>query len=301
MLRVLALFLIPFLAAAQVPEKPRGRFLQSEVKIGEPLQYALVFKHPDSLEVIFPDSGYRFSPFEFVKKEAFPTYTVGKTSTDSAIYHLRTFSVAPEQKLNLPVFLLQKDDTVTLFGEAAEIKLKEVVKSVPDPLAFKENTEVISIEERFNYPYLIAGLVLLGVLFGAIWFAFRKNILMRYRLYTLKKKHTYFVNRYNIFIDRFHTSSSMVNMEKAITLWKNYLTDLEDTAINSFTTKEIVTYYDNDEDVTTALKLFDRAIYGNILSEKISDTLTAFYLLHHFADRRYEIIKEKTRNAAMAR
>ena len=90
-------------------------------------------------------------------------------------------------------------------------------------------------------------------------------------------------------------------MEKAITLWKNYLTDLEDTAINSFTTKEIVTYYNNDEDVTTALKLFDRAIYGNILSEKISDTLTAFYLLHHFADRRYEIIKEKTRNAAMAR
>ena len=124
---------------------------------------------------------------------------------------------------------------------------------------------------------------------------------MRYRLYVLKKKHTSFVNRYNIFIDRFHTSSSMVNMEKAITLWKNYLTGLEDTAINSYTTKEIVSYYENDEDVSTALKLFDRAIYGNILSDKISDTLTAFYLLHHFADRRYDIIKERTRNAANAR
>ncbi len=301
MFRVLALLLIAFFtAAAQVPEKPRGWFLQKEVKIGEPLQYVLVFKHAASLEVVFPDSGYRFSPFELVRKEAFPTTTTGNTSTDSAIYHLRTFSVAPEQKLNLPVFLLQKNDTISLFGEEARLKLKEVVQTVPEPPVFKENTEILPIEQRFNYPYLVAGLVLLAILFAAIWFIFRKKLLMRYRLYTLKKKHTYFVNRYNIFIDRFHTSSSMINMEKAITLWKNYLTDLEATAINSYTTKEIVTYYDNDEDVTTALKLFDRAIYGNILSEKVSDTLTAFYLLHHFADRRYDIIRERTRNAATA-
>ena len=300
MLRDLALLLIPFFAFAQADPKPRGSFRQNEIKIGEPLQYTLVFKHTANLEVVFPDSGYRFAPFEFVKKETFPTYTKDNISTDSAIYHLRTFSVEPLQKLNLPVFLLQKSDTVLLYGNEAQIKLKEVVKTVPEPLVFKENVELIHVEERFNYPYLLAGLALLALFIGAIWFTFRRKLILRYKLYTLKKKHTYFVNRYNIFIDRFHTSSSMVNMEKAITLWKNYLTDLEGMAINSFTTKEIVTYYENDEDVTTALKLFDRAIYGNILSEKISDTSTAFYLLHLFADRRYEIIKEKTRNAAMA-
>ena len=157
------------------------------------------------------------------------------------------------------------------------------------------------IEDRFNYPYLIVGLAVLGLIFGGIWFVFRKKILMRYRLYVLQKNHRSFIYRYNSYIDRFHKSAALSDMEKAITLWKNYLTDLEDTAINSFTTKEIVSYYDNDEDVTTALKLFDRAIYGNILSDKISETLTAFYLLHHFADRRYDIIKERTRDAANAR
>lgn len=281
--------------------QPQGTFVQRKVKIGEPLQYTLVYKHPAGQEVIFPDSGYRYAPFEFVKKEAFPTFTQDSISTDSAIYHLRTFSVEPVQTLNLPVFLLHRADTVLLYGKPAKLHLNEVVKTLPDPLAFKTQVALVPVEPRFNYPYLLAGLGLLALLIGVVWFTFRRGLLMRYRLYTLKKKHTYFVNRYNIFIDRFHTSSSLVNMEKAITLWKNYLTDLEDIAINSFTTKEIVTYYENDEDVTTALKLFDRAIYGNILSEKVSDTLTAFYLLHHFADRRYEIIKDKTRNAAMAR
>lgn len=301
MFRILILFLFPFLTAAQSMPQPQGTFVQRKVKIGEPLQYTLVYKHPAEQEVIFPDSGYRYAPFEFVKKEAFPTFTQDSISTDSAIYHLRTFSVEPVQTLNLPVFLLQRADTVLLYGTPAKLHLNEVVKTLPDPLAFKTQVALVPVEPRFNYPYLLAGLGLLALLIGVVWFTFRRGLLMRYRLYTLKKKHTYFVNRYNIFIDRFHTSSSLVNMEKAITLWKNYLTDLEDIAINSFTTKEIVTYYENDEDVTTALKLFDRAIYGNILSEKVSDTLTAFYLLHHFADRRYEIIKDKTRNAAMAR
>ncbi|KAA9346025.1 hypothetical protein F0P94_02800 [Adhaeribacter soli] len=278
-----------------------GRFLQPSVKIGEPVKYTLVYKHAPELEVVFPDSGYRFAPFEFIRKETFPTRTIGSVSTDSTVFLLRTFNITPQQQLNLPVFLLQKNDTIRLFGQPSTIKLQEVVKQVPEPLALQENLALQPIEERFNYPYLVAGLSVLLVVFGSLWFIFRKKILTRYRLYVMQKKHTQFISRYNMFIDRFHKSADLVNMEKAITLWKNHLTELEDTAINSFTTKEIVNYYDNDEDVTTALKLFDRAIYGNILSDKISDTLTAFYLLHHFADRRYEIIKAKTLHAATAR
>jgi hypothetical protein len=299
--KVFALFLLPILLAAMPAEKPVGRFLQRSVKVGEPVKYALVFKHAPELEVVFPDSAYRFTPFEFIKKESFPTKTVGNQSTDSAIYWLRTFEIEKIQTLNLPVYLLQNRDTISVFGNSSEITLQEVVKEIPEPPVFKENTEIETIEKRFNYPYLILGLVAVGILFGVLWFIFRKRILTRYRLYILAKKHTAFINRYNIFIDRFHRSASLENIEKDIILLKNYLTDLEGDAINSFTTKEIVNYYNNDEDVTTALKMFYRAIYGNILSEKTSDTLTAFYLLHHFADRRYDIIKEQTRNAATAR
>lgn len=298
MRKVFILFFLPFLAAADPQEKPVGQFLQPGAKIGEPLKYVLVYKHAPELEVVFPDSGYRFAPFELISKETFPTQTTDSVSTDSTVYLLRTFSLTQEQQLSVPVFLLQKNDTIPLFSQTATVKLQEVVKQVPEPLVFQESLELLHVEEKFNYPYLLAALGILVVLFGSIWFIFRKKIISRYRLYVLQKKHTQFINRYNTFIDRFHKSADLVNMEKAITLWKNHLTELENTAINSFTTKEIVNYYNNDEDVTTALKLFDRAIYGNILSEKVSDTLTAFYLLHHFADRRYQIIKEKTRHAA---
>ena len=302
MRRVFALICIAFFSfPAFAQEKPSGYFLQEKVKIGEPVKFALVFKHNPETEVVFPDSAYLFAPFEFIAKEVYPTRTVNHKSTDSVVYLLRTFGIDPLQKLNVPVFILQRKDTLKVYGKPAAIQLQEVVKQIPEPLVFKENTELQTIEPRFNYPNLILGLVLIGLLFGGIWFAFRNKILMRYRLYVLKKNHRSFIYRYNTYIDRFHKSVSLPDMEKAITLWKNYLTGLEDTAINSFTTKEIVSYYDNDEDVTTALKLFDRAIYGNILSDKISDTLTAFYLLHHFADRRYDIIKEKTRDAATAR
>jgi hypothetical protein len=299
--KVFALFLLPFLLAATPPEKPVGKFLRSTVKLGEPVKFALVYKHQPELEVVFPDSGYRFAPFEYIKKESYPTKTVGNISTDSAIFILRTFELDLVQKLQLPVFILERQDTVSVFGNEATIKLQEVIQTIPEPPVFKENTEIETIEKRFNYPYLILGLIGVLILFGTLWFIFRKRILTRYRLYILEKKHTAFISRYNVFIDRFHKSVSLENMEKAIILWKNYLTDLEDHAINSFTTKEIVNYYENDEDVTTALKLFDRAIYGNILSDKTSDTLTAFYLLHHFADRRYDLIKEQTRNATTAR
>jgi hypothetical protein len=300
--KFLSLLLVPFcLSAAALPDKPEGKFLQQKVKIGEPVKYALVFKHKPELEVVFPDSSYRFVPFEFIKKESFPTITIGNISIDSAVYLVRTFSIVSVQKLDLPVFVLQDRDTIPVFGQGGSIHLQEVVQQVPEPPVFKENTEIETIEQRFNYQYLLLGLTAVLILFGVLWFVFRQRILTRYRLYILSKKHAAFISRYNIYIDRFHKSASLENMEKAITLWKNYLTNLEDHAINSFTTKEIVNYYENDEDVTTALKLFDRAIYGNILSDKISETLTAFYLLHHFADRRYEIIKEQTRNATASR
>lgn len=264
------------------------------------MRYTLVFKHDKNLEVVFPDSAYRFYPFEYMKRENFPTKTIENTSTDSVIYWLRTFEISPELKLNVPVFILNQNDTLTRAGNTAYIQLQEVVKEVQEPLVFKENLTIQTVPEKTNFVTWAIGLIGFFTIFGIVWVMFRARILRRYRIYKLTKNHTYFVNRYNMYIDRFHKSASLQNMEKAIALWKNYLSDLEDNAINSFTTKEIVSFYENDEDVTTALKLFDRAIYGNIVSENVAETLTAFYLLHHFADRRYDFIKEQTRNAAIA-
>jgi hypothetical protein len=137
-------------------------------------------------------------------------------------------------------------------------------------------------------------MVLVAVL---IWILVGQKLITQYRLYILEKAHNAFINKFNNYIEQFNKSESLPVVEQAITLWKNYLTNLEGNAINSFTTKEIAAFYNDDEDVTTALRLFDKAIYGNIVSDKSSETIIAFFLLHHFADRRYEYIKELTKHA----
>src|SRR5690606_28765818 len=101
-------------------------------------------------------------------KEIFPTQTIGNISTDSAIYLLRTFDIEPSQQLDLPVYILQGSDTLLVSGIPATIQLQEVVKEIPQPLSFKENTVLQRIKAQFNYPNLILGLVLLAVFIGGI-------------------------------------------------------------------------------------------------------------------------------------
>ena len=86
-------------------------------------------------------------------------------------------------------------------------------------------------------------------------------------------------------------------MEKAVALWKNYLTKLERSAINSFTTKEIVEFYSDDEQVNLALRLCDKAIYGNVTAEPDQETNQALGMLRRFARSRYKTHRELTRNA----
>ncbi len=281
---------------------PVGFFHRDSVKIGQIIPYTLYYQHSSNQEIIFPDSVFSFAPFEFVSKTFFPTRTKGDVSTDSAIYMLRTFDLAPVQHLQIPVFVWQKGDTAQIKPLADSVYLQEMVTGIPQNLvSLKTHTELQEVRKRFNYPYVLIGLGLVILLMLVIWGLFSRRIVANYKLYKLKNDHKAFVSRYNAHIERFNRSQSLQNIEKAITLWKNYLTRLEGSAINSFTTKEITQFYGEDEDVATALRLFDKAIYGNMLSDQSSETIVAFYLLHHFADRRYEFIKDQTRHVAVSR
>jgi hypothetical protein len=298
MLSWLMLSWLPLLAWAQTGENPQpiGMFERDSIRVGEPVNFVFYFKHRPEEEVIFPDSTYNFKPFEFVSKQFFMTATTRGWSRDSVVYTLRSFSVDPVQRLSLPVYLLRQHDTLALYSQAQEIHLKQLVAGTPDPQQLRAHTRLAPIEKRFNlaYWFIGAGLVMLTLLL--IWMIFGKRLIIRYRLYVLRKHHNLFISKYNAYINQFNRSESLQTIEQAITLWKNYLTELEGNAINSFTTREIAAFYNEDEDVSTALRLFDKAIYGNIVSDKSSETIIAFYLLHHFADRRYEFIKDQTRN-----
>lgn len=281
---------------------PQGAFREDSVRIGQLLHYTLVFRHPPGMEVIFPDSTFALAPFEFVSKTFYPTRTDSLSSVDSAVYVLRTFETDSIQKLSLPVFILRQRDTLRLYAHADSVILRHQVQeaALQEPLAFQDRTAQVKVKERFNYPYLLLGLGSFLVLMVLVWLLFGNSLKKRYALYKLRKDYTYFSTRYNLYAERFRGSASQPNLEKAITQWKNYLTNLEQHAINSFTTKEIVAFYNDDEEMSTALRLCDRAIYGNILSSETSETEAALKMLKKFAKKRYKHYREQIKTATPA-
>lgn len=288
----LCLLVLPYLVAAQDQAgPPRGRFLQPSVRVGEIVDYELSYSHAPGLNVIFPDSTANYAPFEFVGKTFRPTRTRRGRSLDETVYHLRTFALDSVQRLALPVTVLRGHDTLTVPTTVAAVRLERVVP----PLAtgavpiLRQNTTLLPVEPNFNYPYWLAGFGMLVVLLGGVALGFGRRWRQRYQLYKLRKNHVYFLAQYARHVERFTLSRSLTNMERAITLWKNYLTTLENNVINSLTTREIVAYYDNDTDVGLALRLADRVIYGNRFTEDEVETDLAFGLLRDFAQRRFEL------------
>ncbi len=296
---LLLLSLAQVLAWAQIP-RPQGTFAQDSAKIGELLSYTLVHRHPATQEVILPSEQYNFAPFELVRKEYFPTATKAGISIDSAVYTLRTFETDAVQQLELPVYVLGEEDTQTVYTTPARLMLAQAVKNAEaflEPLEVKSETTLAPVEKRFNWPSLLLWVTASGTFLALIWFVFGQPIRRKYKLYRLRKDHVYFASRYNSHEDRFKKAGSLQSLEKAVSLWKNYLTKLERSAINSFTTKEIVEFYENDEEVNTALRICDKAIYGNLQTESEGETNLALGMLRRFAKARHKIHRELIRNA----
>ncbi len=294
--------LLPLVAWAQFPAvKIEGFFLQDSVELGRSVRYVLLSRHSPKAEVVFPDSAFSFAPFELVKKEFFPTRTVGGISTDSTIYTLRTFSLRPVQSLRLPVRLFLNTDTAHLLADPDSVILIQKVAQVGDSLPLQSATHLMPVIEQFNYIYWGLGAVAAAILVGGIWVLFGKSINTRYKLYVLRKDQAQFQSRLQTTRDRFKRLKTLDHLERAIILWKNYLTKLEDIEINSFTTKEITTYYEEDELVSNALRVCDRAIYGNIISDDETEVADSLTQLAEFAAQRYVLIRDSLRNVASPR
>ncbi|KAA9327123.1 hypothetical protein F0P96_17955 [Hymenobacter busanensis] len=279
-------------AATAVPDTlPHGRFLRPAVRIGELIDYELVYRHNPALNVVFPDSTADFKPFEYVKRRYWPTLTRQGVSLDRCRYTLRTFALDSTLQLGLPITLLRGQDTLLLRTPPALVRVQFSAPALPpgaDLPPLRQNTTPLPVPPRFNYPYWLAAAALLLVVAAIGWWSFGRRLSRRFQLYKLRRNHVYFLAQYARHLERYELSRSLANMERAITLWKNYLTRLEENALNTLTTKEIVAHYENDPDVRTALQLSDRVIYGNQLPDEVADqTDQALELLRRFADRRY--------------
>lgn len=291
---LLLLGLLPLWALAQVPAPldslPQGRFRQPTGQVGEVLEYELTYRHPAAQAVVFPDSAAEFAPFEYVGRRYAPTRTRQGRSLDRAVYRLRTFQLDPVQTLTLPVTVLRGRDTLLLATTPAQLRLRRTAPPLPPGTTvppLRQNYTLVPVAPEFNYPYWLAALAGILAVAGGLVLGFRRNLRRRYRRYRLRKNHAYFLAQYARHVERFTLSRSLTNMERAITLWKNYLSTLEDTNISSLTTREIVAHYQHDADVSLALRLADRVIYGNQFSDDDTETDLAFDLLRTFAMRQY--------------
>ena len=292
------LFLLLFTVAtqAQTPSDslPHGRFVRRTVRVGQPIRYELAYRHASDLEVIFPDSTTNFGSFELIRRSYRPTRTQQGRSLDRTVYLLRTFSLDSVQQLRLPVLVLRGRDTLTISSLPDSVRILRTAPPLqpgaPTP-TLRANVQPLPVEARFNYPYWLAGLVLLLTLVGGLVLGFRKRLRRRYQRYRRRKNHAYFLAQYARHVERFELSRSLTNIERAITLWKNYLSGLENNTINSLTTREIVAHYHHDPRVAQALQLADRMIYGNQLMEEETESALVFELLREFAESQYQAVE----------
>lgn len=278
---VLLSYLIQLTAAAQEVKITSG-FVQDSVAIGEPVTYYLTARYPQSVMALFPDSTFKFSPFEFGDKRFFPTKTTNGISYDSAVYTVSTFEIDQTQFLNLPVYVTTARDCTAFESSRDSIFLIEQIK-IPatdtvtlKSLTLKSNTLYERVFTQFNTIILliIIGVVLVAVIVS--WIFFGKRIVRYFRIRKLNKKYRQFEQTFSKQAEDASLVFSREKTEFALSTWKKYLEQLERKPYTKLTTREVVKM-DGDASLGNSLAMIDNAIYGNQTS--IADPLQALRVI----------------------
>ncbi len=250
------------------PVEVKGFFLEDSVLLGSPATYVLVAEYPGSIKILFPDSTYDFSPFEFNGKQFFPSFLRDGKVVDSVVYRVATFELQPWQTMALPVFQLRTRDSLSVYAETDSLLITGLLDDVPQGAKLKETVDFNPLELAFNYPYLVFGLLLLSIVSLAVYLFFGNSIKKRIRLYRMRKRYEKFSNSYSEYLRKLRAEADQHLAESAFISWKSYLESLEKVPYTKLTTREIVRNEEN-EHLKSALKNIDRNIYGRILDKEL--------------------------------
>lgn len=284
LLIVFSLWAAAVVAQPDTKSQIRAAFEKDSFHIGEHIQYILSVKYPKNQIAIVPDSVFNYYPFEYIDKKYIPTRTDSVFAYDSIVYILASYEVIPTQFLLVPVKFIVHADTLQAFTATDSIVLQRLVgiHSEKDVIADARLTDT---PESFNYPYIIAisgsALVLIYILYKI----FGRFILIRYRLFILKRTHNRFIKEYDLLAEQFEKSTDLRIIEQTLAIWKNYLTRLENTPINTYTTKELIHLYDQEE-LDSTLQSLDRNVYGGMVTK---DTTDALQTIKKFTNRRFQL------------
>ncbi len=259
-------------------DKPILRFHQKSTLIGEPIQVSLSYRHHKEKEILFPDTLYHFTPFEFVKKEIFPTKTLDSISIDSVVYTLNTFEIDIIQSLVLPIYIYAYKDTAVVFSNTDSIQIKRLVTNQNPDLTLKFDTQFQALRPSFDYIFWIG--IVLGMLFFAVtaYVIFGKRIKKQIKLYLAKLAYDKFIHDFERIITQINSKKNNADLDKLLGIWKKYLQNITHTPTTTFTSKEISELINNQK-LSLALNNIDRAIYGGEFEVEVLEELTILKII----------------------
>ena len=258
------LFILFFVASIQVSAQKvqvSGYFTKDSARLGERVGYVLKASYPQTAQLIFPDSTFDFSPFVFLEKKTFVSATTEGITQDSAVYFLSNFSLEPSSYLALPVYELNRYDSITHYTTDAELKLKLNLDSIPEQLQFKENNVYQPLDKPFNwfvFSSIIGGILLVV---GILFFVFAERIKRLFRKNKERLRWIQFERKWKKLSDLLQQKPNQSTADEVVGLWKGYLEHLRAQPIQEWTSSEIAAALE-DKEVFKALRTIDMIIYA---------------------------------------
>ncbi len=285
----LILFLISHAIVFGQEIRVNGKFLKDTVKVGEEIPYSMWAWYPYDQDIIFSDSTYDYSPFEYVSRTYFPTRTDSLVSFDSVVYKLTTFEIDSIQYLQVPVFAKQVEDSTSIYPALDSIILEHVIKELPDSIDFRENTAFLYVPGEINYPVILFAAAVLIILIVLVVLIFGKKIARKYRVWLMTRRHRKFVDRFAGKLNILKKGKNGIKPEIILNDWKNYMESLEREPYTKLTTKELISLH-ADQRLKENLRSIDRYIYGSLTDRPLYEN---FEKLLDFSRERYELRKEE--------
>jgi len=273
----------------------RSGFLSDSIKIGEETGFYLSARYASELTVLFPDSTYRFAPFEYLRKTYFPTKTNDSISVDSAVFYFTTFEIDRRQQLSLPVFVVQPRDCTIYTSIADTLLITQLVAKVPDSvsvaaLPLKMDTAYRTVFFQFNFWILLIAVAVLLILAVVVWVLYGKKIKQYFKARSLRRQHQRFVNAYASILQQLQQQFTTPETEQALATWKRYMEQLEAKPFSKLTTKETA-FLLQDDQLRDNLRSIDQSIYGNRMP-----VLPSLHYLRGYADQRFSQKLEEVKN-----
>lgn len=268
-------------AAAQ---KPKAVFFEDSVTVGKEIRMAMSYLHSGKSDIVFPDSSFDFSPFRYVSSQLFETRPLEGKSLDSVIYTLVTYDL--DSVLFVRPYIKNLHTGEMLYADSARVHLKFSItgENIRQP-EVKETVNVFRVRKDLNFPkitYYVLGFLVLLFLVSAF---FGDWIRKKYGLWKFDRNHQRFMTDFRKMA---LSPRNITNNERALKEWKIYLEELENEPVSTMSTSELGKMYENER-LESALKMFDSAIFGGVISEQMP---FAYHIMQDFVVKRYRQVRK---------